>query len=199
MAATAEQQAAVDLASATRRLMLAAATTAVDVDQIHDAAVAMDRLSEQLSSHTRERILRIPFGVPARHDHGGPEEGWRVFATNPQSFPVAIHFDGDTATADMTSNALYEGPPGMVHGGFLSHLLDVMLGTLVQSRGMRGLTATLDLRYLAPTPLEEPLHLEARVLDVRGRRITTEGWIEHEGVRTVQAHGTFIDVGGATR
>jgi acyl-coenzyme A thioesterase PaaI-like protein len=193
--ATAEEhQAAAELAAATRSLMLAAATTAVDVEEVREAARAMDRLAEQLSAQTRERTLRAPFEGPARTRDLGPEHGWRVFASNPQAFPIDIHFDGDTATARTIANALYEGPAGTVHGGFLSHLLDVMLGTLVQATGRRGLTAALDLRYLAPTPLDVPLQLHARIVESTGRRTLADGWIEHDGGRTVEARGTFIDV-----
>jgi acyl-coenzyme A thioesterase PaaI-like protein len=199
VATTEEHRAATELAAATRRLMFAAATTAVDVKEVHAAARAMDRLGEQLSVQTRERALRAPFEGPARTRELGPDTAWRVFASNPQALPLDIHFDGDTATARTTANALYEGPIGTVHGGFLAHLLDVMLGTLVQARGLRGLTANLDLRYRAPTPLDVPLDLHARVVETRGRRTVAEGWVEHDGQRTVEARGTFVDVTAEAR
>jgi acyl-coenzyme A thioesterase PaaI-like protein len=191
---TEEHQNAVELAAATRRLMLAAATTAVGVDEVRAAVLTMDRLREQLAAQTRERALRAPFEGPALAREQGPQHAWTVFATNPQAFPLEIHFDGDTATARTTANALYEGPPGTVHGGYLSHLLDVLLGTLVQATGRRGLTANLDLRYLAPTPLDEPLHLHGRIVDAAGRRVLAEGRVEHAGEVTVEARGTFVDV-----
>jgi acyl-coenzyme A thioesterase PaaI-like protein len=174
--------------------MLAAATTAVAPEEVRAAVRAMDRLGERLSEQTREGSLRAPFEGPARARELGPDTAWRVMATNPQALPLDLHFDGDTATARTTANALYEGPPGIVHGGFLAHLLDVMLGTLVQARRLRGLTAGLDLRYLAPTPLDVPLDLHARIVESRGRRTVAEGWIEHAGQRTVEARGTFVDV-----
>lgn len=196
-ATTDEHQAAAELAAATRRLMLAT-STAVDVAEVQTAVRAMDRLGEQLSVQTRERALRAPFEGPAWTRELGPDTAWRVCATNLQAFPLDTHFDGDTATARTTANALYEGPPGTVHGGFLSHLLDVMLGTLVQAKGLRGLTANLDLRY-TPTPLDVPLELHARIVESRGRRTVAEGWIEQDTLRTVEARGTFVDVGQGSR
>ena len=191
---TEEFHAAAELSDATRRLMLAVATTAVGTADMRAAVGALDRLGEQLSTRTRGRALRAPFDGPSRTRDQGADASWRVFATNPQVLPLDIHFDGDGATARTTADALYEGPPGIVHGGFLAHLLDTLLGTLVQAKGLRGHTASLELRYRAPTPLDQPLDLHARIVETRGRRTIAEGWIEHDGQRTVEATGTFVDV-----
>ncbi|ANH37044.1 Thioesterase superfamily protein [Nocardioides dokdonensis FR1436] len=191
--------AAAELTEATRRLMLAAATTDLDPDEVRAAGRAMDALTRTLSARSRPRALRAPFDGPADARAGGPDSPWRSFAYNPQAFPLEMHFDGRSARARTTANSLYEGPPGLVHGGFTAHLLDSLLGTLTQSLGLRAVTATLDLRYLAPTPLDVPLDLHARVVDTTGRRTRAEGWIEHDGVRTVEAHGLFIDITGRTR
>lgn len=196
---TDEHRAAAELAGATRRLMLAAATTAVSLPEVRAAVQEMDLLGERLAGRTRQRSLRAPFEGPARARSQGPGTAWSVASTNPQSFPLDIHFDDHTATARTTANALYEGPPGIVHGGFLSHLLDILLGTLVQATGRRGVTAALDLRYLAPTPLDVPLELSAQITETRGRTILAEGWVQHDGRRTVEARGTFVDISGAVR
>lgn len=191
--------AAAELTEATRRLMLAAATTDVDPDEARAAAGAMDALAQALSARSRPRALRATFEAPAAVRSEGPDAPWRSFAYNPQAFPLEMFFDGVSSRARTTANALYEGPPGLVHGGFAAHLLDSMLGTLTQSLGLRAVTATLDLRYLAPTPLDVPLDLHARVVETSGRRTRAEGWIEHGGVRTVEARGVFVDVTGRTR
>ena len=106
----------------------------------------------------------------------------------------AIRFDGDAASATTVPNALYEGPPESVHGGYLAHLMDCMLGTLVQATGRRSVTGTLDLRYLARTPLDVPLELGARILETTGRKTTAEAWVEVDGARTVEARGLFIEL-----
>ncbi len=72
--------------------------------------------------------------------------------------------------------------------------MDCMLGILIQARGRRGVTAKLDLRYLRRTPLDAPLQLGSRITKVDGRKVWAEGWIEHEGERTVVAEGLFIEV-----
>ena len=185
-----------DLVTATRDLMLAASTTDVDVDNMHAAVEAMQHLTQSLGQRTRDRVVRAAFDGPQRSRAAGPEQPWQLFSHNPAGFPIAIAFDQDEASARVVANALYEGPRDSMHGGFSAHLMDCMLGTLMQARGQRALTATLDMRYLHRTPLDQPLDLFSRIVRVSGRKVIAEGWIEHEGRRTVEARGLFIDIDG---
>jgi acyl-coenzyme A thioesterase PaaI-like protein len=67
----------------------------------------------------------------------------------------------------------YEGPPGLVHGGFIATLLDHALARAARSAGHGGLTATLTVRFRRPVPLGTPLLLEARLDTTEGRRATS--------------------------
>ncbi|MFE7225624.1 PaaI family thioesterase [Nocardioides sp. NPDC057577] len=182
------------LASATRRLMLAAATADLDVDELRAARTRMDALTDELGRRSRARVLRADFHAPARAREAGPDRPLPIFRFNPQALPLALHLDGDTARARTVPNALYEGPPDSVHGGFLAHLMDCMLGTLVQATGRRAVTATLDMRYRARTPLDVPVDLAARIVKISGRKIVAESWVEVDGERTVEATGLFIEL-----
>jgi hypothetical protein len=65
----------------------------------------------------------------------------------------------------------YEGPPGLVHGGFLAVFFDCVLQELNCALGLAGKTAELSIRYRRPTPLATALTYRAeRVVD--DRRIT---------------------------
>ena len=75
--------------------------------------------------------------------------------------------------------------------------MDCMLGVLVQVTGIPSVTGTLGLRYLQRTPLDQPLTLRARIVRCDGRKILTEGTVEHGEVRTADATGLFIAVGQA--
>lgn len=183
-----------ELAAAARRLMLAAATADLDPEELRAARARMDELSAALGRRTRPRVLRADFHGPARAREAGPHEALPIFRFNPQALPLELHFDGDTASATTVPNALYEGPPESVHGGFLAHLMDCMLGTLVQSTGRRAVTATLEMTYLARTPLDVPVDLGARIVESSGRKILAEAWVEVDGARTVGARGLFIEL-----
>jgi acyl-coenzyme A thioesterase PaaI-like protein len=56
---------------------------------------------------------------------------------------------------------LYEGPPGIVHGGFLAVLFDCVLQQLNCDLGVAGKTASLSVRYRRPTPVLTPLRITA--------------------------------------
>ena len=56
---------------------------------------------------------------------------------------------------------IYEGPPGIVHGGFLALVFDCVLQQLNCDLGLAGKTATLNLRYRRPTPLLTKLRIVA--------------------------------------
>ena len=56
---------------------------------------------------------------------------------------------------------LYEGPPGIVHGGFLALLFDCVLQQLNCDLGVAGKTATLNVRFRRPTPLRTTLRIVA--------------------------------------
>ena len=45
--------------------------------------------------------------------------------------------EGLTATAELTVDGRFEGPPDSVHGGTSSFLMDCMLGVLCRSPGSR--------------------------------------------------------------
>jgi hypothetical protein len=100
------------------------------------------------------------------------DHGYDVGAYNP-CFPVyTLELDdhgGASGTVEFPVS--YEGPPGIVHGGFLAVFFDCVLQELNCARGLAGKTAELALRYRRPTPLLTPLAYRAeRVVD--DRRIT---------------------------
>jgi acyl-coenzyme A thioesterase PaaI-like protein len=65
----------------------------------------------------------------------------------------------------------YEGPPGLVHGGFLAVFFDCVFQELNCALGLAGKTAELSVRFRRPTPLLTPLTYRAERI-VEDRRIT---------------------------
>jgi acyl-coenzyme A thioesterase PaaI-like protein len=93
-----------------------------------------------------------------------------------------------------TLGLVFEGPPAFAHGGISAMLLDQLLGYAASAAGHPGMTTRLEIRYLAPVPLQTPLRLTAEVGEVNGRRVTARGVIvtaaEPDTV-LVEASGTF--------
>ncbi|GAB2856444.1 PaaI family thioesterase [Nocardioides pacificus] len=211
------------LVSAVRDLNLAAGTTLIDAPDLDEVTAAVTELSRVLSKERTPRVVRSTFTEPSRRARAGlpldlnavnptllgvrvefghdadteadPETG--TMAGGAAGLVQALDGGdpvGMTARAELTVDALHEGPPDSVHGGVTAFLMDCLLGILVQATGIPSVTGTLDLRYLRRTPLEEPVVLVARLVRHEGRKLWAEGWIEHEGQRTVEAHGLFISV-----
>jgi acyl-coenzyme A thioesterase PaaI-like protein len=71
----------------------------------------------------------------------------------------------------------YEGPPGIVHGGFLAVFFDCVLQQLNCDLGQAGKTAELSLRFRRPTPLRTPLVVHAE-RSIDGDRIDSNARLE---------------------
>jgi hypothetical protein len=110
------------------------------------------------------------------------------------AFPVyEISVAGDRATGTVRFPPLYEGPPGLVHGGFLALLFDQIIQHHNCDVGQTGKTIGLEVRYSAPTPLLAELRFEIeRTLE--GRRIESTARLFHG--ETLCATATMRAVAG---
>jgi hypothetical protein len=83
-----------------------------------------------------------------------------VGAYNP-AFPLyALEADESRASGTVRFPVLYEGPPGVVHGGFLAVFFDQVIQHHNCDVGSAGKTTRLEVQYLAPTPLLRELHFD---------------------------------------
>ena len=201
------------LVAAVRELNLAAGTTLLDGAGLDEVTASVTELTRVLGKESTDRVVRgAILGPRERVLHGMPVllhqlnpalPGVEVMVGHdhgPQAMVAALaegNPEGLTATAELTVDPLFEGPPDSVHGGTISFLMDCMLGVLVQVTGIASVTGTLGLRYLQRTPLDVPLTLRARIVRREGRKIFTEGAVEHGEARTAEANGLFIAVEAA--
>ena len=96
-------------------------------------------------------------------DHSGD-----VGAFNPCFPTYRIHVDGDRASGTVSFPVVYEGPPGLVHGGFLAVFFDSVVQHHNCELGLAGKTTSLALSYRRPTPLVTELAFEVeRTVDER--------------------------------
>lgn len=63
------------------------------------------------------------------------------------------HLDSETATGRVTFPLVYEGPPGLVHGGFLGVFFDCVTQHQSCAAGLAGRTRSLLVTYRRPTPI----------------------------------------------
>jgi hypothetical protein len=109
--------------------------------------------------------------VGARSDGDGRvylDHSRAVGAYNPAFPTYTLAVDGNRASGTVAFPVLYEGPPGVVHGGFLAVFFDQAIQNHNCDVGTAGKTTRLELQYSAPTPLLEELRFEIeRTVDER--------------------------------
>lgn len=178
------------LAQAVRRLIAATAQTGVDEATLRAAEAAIDEVSETLEGHPYDgprALLHESTGRPVLLTN--PAVGWR----NPVAPPMLIRHDEEgRCWSEFTLGMIYEGPPGLVHGGICALVLDHILGE-VASGGMvqPKFTGTITLKYLRGTPLG-PLRAEAFVERTEGYKTYARGFLKDAQGTTVEADGVFI-------
>jgi acyl-coenzyme A thioesterase PaaI-like protein len=117
-----------------------------------------------------------------------------VGSVSPLSPGVEWEVVDDRIVAHGTYHAAYEGPPGYVHGGWVALTFDELLGMANAASGHPGMTGTLKVRYLRPTPLYRRVDLVGWTERVEGRRIISKGTMTVDGEITAEAEGLFVTI-----
>lgn len=175
------------LGDAVRRLVDAVVRTQTDPATVLAAAEAVDAVTATLAGDLRDG----PYSPDVANVFSNPLSvvGGTV---NPLAPPVTLDCSSERATGTFRLGSPYEGPPGLVHGGILSLVMDHLLGQAALAAGHGGMTLSLELRYVAPTPLNTDLAAEAHVEEIDGRKIRMVGSISAGGTTTVEARGLFL-------
>jgi acyl-coenzyme A thioesterase PaaI-like protein len=105
--------------------------------------------------------------------------------------------DRDGVSGVVVPGPAYEGGPGLVHGGVLSLLFDHAMGQALFVAGYSAMTVSLEVRYRAPTPLEQPLTVRARLDRAEGRKLFVAAEVTVGGRVTADAQGVFVQLTAA--
>lgn len=184
---------AVALTQSVRELLDAVVRTDVDEAELAAARKAIEAVTAQLQTELLPGSFGLRYAEEGRLRAGGnPVVGFR----NAFAPPVQLDRSEDgTVSATFDLGAVYEGPPGMVHGGVTALLLDQALGEAAHAAGRPGMTGTLELKYLAPLPLGR-VRMRAKAEPGTGYKTTVRGWLYSlalgEEVPCAEAVGLFI-------
>lgn len=193
-------------AAALRRFGHALHARDADVELLERVADAADAVTAQLEDapprtrdlgSLRRQLWQDP--VPDGAVVGHFEDCFVSGAWNPLGIGIEVRREGDEAVASVVLGPAYEGAPERSHGGIVAAIFDDVLGYLLRFLGQPAFTGELTVRYLAPTPIRQPLEFRARVQQVEGRKIDTiaEAYaLAEDGGRTHVATGTarFISI-----
>jgi hypothetical protein len=140
----------------------------------------VDAMLAQFADWERELAGVLPVDPTPRIGAGGDEKrvyldhAFDVGAYNP-CFPEYTfdHLDDETATGRVTFPVVYEGPPGLVNGGFLAVFFDCI--TQPQSCAARrtGKTRSLTVTFRRPTPILTELRFDVARSEDEGRVTST--------------------------
>ena len=162
-----------ELAAALRRVMALALSM-----EGPDPRVAA--LTETLAEAERALTGAVPPSPTPRVGAAAEGDG-RVYldhsrdigSYNPFFPEYEVVVDGDTASGTVAFPIAFEGPPGLVHGGFLAVFFDSVIQHHNCDVGVAGKTTNLELRYRRPTPLLTPLRFEIERVTEGDRIVST--------------------------
>jgi acyl-coenzyme A thioesterase PaaI-like protein len=184
------------LADAVRQVIEHLVATKAPIQDIARAAEALEQIAASLSGHPRGHLYEgfaesANAGDPHAHFDHSPIIG----KANPLAPPLELRTEADRVVGEAVFGSAYEGPPGAVHGGYVAAAFDELLGMAQSLGGKPGMTGTLTIRYRKPHPLHTPIHFEAELVRVEGRKIFTSGRSRtDDGVLRAEAEGIFITV-----
>jgi hypothetical protein len=143
------------------------------------------RLAAELPADPRPRV-----GADADVDRRVYVDHSRDIGDYNPCFPeYDVEVDAERATAQgmVEFPVCYEGPPGIVHGGFLAVFFDCVLQQLNCDLGQAGKTAELSMRFRRPTPLLTPLVVRAE-RTIENERIRSHAELRRDDVVLCEAH-----------
>jgi hypothetical protein len=128
----------------------------------------VDAILAQISDWEGELRAAVPADIAPRI--GADDDGHRrvyldhatdIGAFNP-CFPEYRfdHLDGEIASGRVTFPLVYEGPPGLVHGGFLAVFFDCVMQHQNCVAGLSGKTRSLHVTFRRPTPVLTELRFD---------------------------------------
>ncbi|MFC7501216.1 PaaI family thioesterase [Nocardioides sp. CPCC 206347] len=185
---TRESQMWAPYTQAVRDLIDVSVRTSVDEDEIQAATAQIEDVVARLRKEQLTETLGIvhqPAG--RRRPWGNPVIGVR----NPMAPLLTVRSAEGRVESDFHCGAAFEGPPGLVHGGVVSMILDQVLGHAVGTTGRPGMTGTLTIVYRQGTPLGD-LRCEAWVDRQEGVKTWARGQVIGPNGVTAEAEGVFI-------
>ncbi|MFL1376889.1 PaaI family thioesterase [Nocardiopsis protaetiae] len=183
------------LVSRVHALIDTVANTEADPDTLAAAAAAVEEVTDRLALAPRRQIgTMVRRELPDGDSEFGTITNIVAGDTNPAAPPLSLVPTADGVYGEVTLDTVYQGPPGLVHGGWIAALLDQAVGTASSLATSPGLTAKLEVNYRRPTPLFNPLEITAEVERTERRKVYVNGRIRVNGEVTAEATAIMVRV-----
>lgn len=126
---------------------------------------------------------------------------------NPEGLQIKSWWEGEEAVCVWHPEPKYRGWEKVLNGGILAtlidcHSMDTAMAAAYRAEGRplgtepfyRYATGTITVRYLRPTPIDRPVTLRARVLELKGRKARIFCEVFSDGEKTAEAEAVGIRV-----
>jgi acyl-coenzyme A thioesterase PaaI-like protein len=114
---------------------------------------------------------------------------------NPIGLKLAFKWDGKTARAEFTPGEVYQGWPGLLHGGIIACILDESMGYAALFDAGRCVTAKMEILLKRPTNVGERLLITASIVRKSRKLVKTAASITLEdGTPVAEGTGTHFIV-----
>jgi hypothetical protein len=138
---------------------------------LEHAHPTVDAIVAQISDWEHELSAAVPPDSAPRisfdeFDEDGSRRVYLDHATDIGAFNPCFpeyrfdHLDAETAFGQATFPLVYEGPPGLVHGGFLAVFFDCVIQHQNCLVGLSGKTRSLNVAFRRPTPVLTDLRFD---------------------------------------
>lgn len=164
------------------------------LERVRDAPPRVRQLS-------REGLEEFTLTIPTIDELGGRHifsDSVVAGGANPMGLAAQLWRDGDVACMRVTLGTAFEGAPGRAHGGVVAALLDEVMGLMNVIHGAMSFTAQLDVTYLAPTPVGEPIVARAWLARHDNRKRFVEATLHAGDLLVASAKALFISIDRST-
>jgi acyl-coenzyme A thioesterase PaaI-like protein len=174
------------LAEALRRLLDVAVNTGAGPAELGAAAAVIDEVTANLAGP----VIRADFSIEPNSYRS------HMSLVGGVSHPIApqLHMEvaGNSASGVVAVSKLFEGGPGLCHGGIVALLVDHAMGCVANQASRPAMTVRLTLHYRRPTPIEVPLTVSVRLDRIEGRQLHLSATVATPDEVTVEADGIFL-------
>jgi acyl-coenzyme A thioesterase PaaI-like protein len=174
------------LGEALRRLLDVVVETGAGPDELKAAAAAIGELTDRLGGP----VISPDFSVqPSSYrSHMSLVGG----LSHPIAPELIMAVDERGGHGEVVVGKLFQGGPGLVHGGVVALLIDHAMGCVAARPDRPAMTVRLALTYRRPTPLGVPLTVSVSLDRVEGRQLHLSATVAAGGEVTVEADAIFL-------
>jgi acyl-coenzyme A thioesterase PaaI-like protein len=177
-------------------------------EQLHavatDVAALLDRVRDaplRVREFTRGQVEEFTLTIPTYDELGERQlfsDSVVAGGANPMGLAAQLWREGDVACVRVTLGRAFEGAPGRAHGGVVAALMDEVMGLMNMIHGAMAFTAQLDITYVAPTPVGEPIIARAWLARQDDRKQFVEATLHADELLVATAKALFISIDRAT-